>query len=443
MRQFTGLRFAPLASCALMGLAAASPAMAGGFAVREQSAEFQGMSFAGAAAAGGGLSGMFWNPAVAAYAPKGYSSESDAALILGNIDITAKAGTTLLGSPGLAADTGNMAKPALVPASYMAYRLSENAVLALSLNSPFGLATDPPNRAWVGQTHNRLSELKTFNAAPTLAVRLAPGLSVGFGAQIEYVEGKFQNAFPSLPTAPTALDISVEGKDTAYGFTAGVNWAPTSQTSIGLGYRSAINHNLKGSISIPASPIPAQVTGNPTEVALTLPDIATLSLRQSLNDKLRVTGTVEWTHWSDVQKLEVDCPSLGAPFCTNANHIANSIPLRWVDGWMFALGGEYDFNKQLQLRSGIAYEMSPIQDPINRTTGLPDQNRFYLSGGASYKLSDMLTADLAYTHFWGLGGGTDRNQPVLAPPGSFVRVVGDVSESADIISGAIKFKLNP
>ena len=35
---------------------------AGGFAIREQSAHFQGSSFAGNAA-GGALSSMFWNPA--------------------------------------------------------------------------------------------------------------------------------------------------------------------------------------------------------------------------------------------------------------------------------------------------------------------------------------------------------------------------------------------
>ena len=168
MRLFTGLRFAPLASSALMGLAAASPAMAGGFAVREQSAEFQGMSFAGDAAAGGGLSGMFWNPAVAAYAPKGYSSESDAAGIFGHVDETTLPGSTLYNVPGLSRESGNIAKPALVPSSYMAYRLTPNAVLALSFNSPFGLSTDPANRDWVGQTHNRLSEIKTYNAAPTL-----------------------------------------------------------------------------------------------------------------------------------------------------------------------------------------------------------------------------------------------------------------------------------
>ncbi|MQA67450.1 MAG: transporter, partial [Alphaproteobacteria bacterium] len=40
-----------------------SEALAGGFAIREQSVYGQGASFAGIAA-GGALSGMFWNPAV-------------------------------------------------------------------------------------------------------------------------------------------------------------------------------------------------------------------------------------------------------------------------------------------------------------------------------------------------------------------------------------------
>ena len=52
-----------------VSVALTSATLAGGFAVREQSTEFRGMSFAGNAAAGGGLSGMYWNPAVAAFAP--------------------------------------------------------------------------------------------------------------------------------------------------------------------------------------------------------------------------------------------------------------------------------------------------------------------------------------------------------------------------------------
>jgi len=428
-----------LAASAAMAVMPAIPAWAGGFAVREQSAEFQGMSFAGDAAAGGGLSGMFWNPAVAAYAPKGYSSESDAAGIFGHVDETATAGTSLatLGGPvsllGLGADSGNIAKPALVPGSYMAYRLSPDAVLALSFNSPFGLATDPANNIWSGQTQARLSDIKTYDAVPTLAFRVMPGLSVGVGVQIDYIKATLRGAAAPSPASP---DASIEGQDTALGFTAGLNWTPSSQTSVGLGYRSAISHNLKGTLSVLGA-----TADNPIEAQLKLPDVVTLSARQGISDKLRVLGTVEWTHWSDLQSLNIVCTGSGNPFCAGGNGQPVplvSLNLGWHDSWMFALGGEYDYSRQLKLRTGIAYEISPIQNPNERTAKLPDQNRVWLSGGASYALNSMIGIDLAYSHIWGLGGGIDRTEPSSAGP---VTLIADVSSSVDIISGSVKFKL--
>ena len=438
MRKLIALRVCGLAISVFSSVDfVASAANAGGLAVREQSTEFQGLSFAGDAAAGGGLSGMFWNPAVAAYAPKGFSAEVDGAAVFGNLEIKALPGTTGLGVNGLSPDTGNMERLALVPSAYLAYRLSPEAVIALSINSPFGLNTDPANRDWVGQTHNRLSRIKTSDVSPSIAFRLMPGLSIGAGVQIDHIESTFQNAISQALGAP---DISVTGDDTAVGYTAGLNWNPAPQTSVGLGYRSEISHKLKGTISIPGSPNPAFAAGNPIATDVTLPDMITLSVRQGINDRLRVMGTVEWTHWSDLQKLQVDCPSLGLPFCTN--QVANVVPLHWVDGWMFALGGEYDVSRQLKLRSGIAYELSPMQDPKNRTTGIPDQNRLSLSGGSTFAINDMISVDLAYSHFWGLGGITDRNKPPTLPlVPFFVRIVGDVDESADIVSASLKLKL--
>jgi len=420
-----------LAASAAMAVMPAIPAWAGGFAVREQSAEFQGMSFAGDAAAGGGLSGMFWNPAVAATAPKGYSSESDAAGIFGHVDETALPGSTFYPSPLLSHDSGNISKPALVPGSYMAYRLSPDTVLALSFNSPFGLTTDPTNNAWDGQSQARLSDIKTYDAVPTIAYRLAPGLSVGVGVQIDYIKATLRGASGS---SPTAKDASIEGQDTAVGFTAGLSWTPSPQTSIGLGYRSSISHDLKGTFAIQGA-----TADNSIDAKLKLPDILTLSVRQSVNPKMRVLGTVEWTHWSDLQSLDVVCTSLGSlcPAIGSAPpaSVNPSLTLNWHDSWMFALGGEYDYSHQLTLRTGAAYELSPIQNPSERTARLPDQDRLWLSGGATYKLSDMLAFDLAYSHIWGLGGGIDRTE--TGP----VHLIADVNSSVDIISGSLKFKL--
>ena len=54
-------RFVALAAVSLAAVVAAtSGAHAGAFAVREQSATAQGMSFAGAASGSGGISSMFW-----------------------------------------------------------------------------------------------------------------------------------------------------------------------------------------------------------------------------------------------------------------------------------------------------------------------------------------------------------------------------------------------
>ncbi|MFP4539160.1 MAG: aromatic hydrocarbon degradation protein, partial [Dichotomicrobium sp.] len=66
INEFARWGAAGAALCA--GLVFSTSAFAGGFAVREQSAYYQGMSFAGAAA-GDDLSSMFWNSAAAAAAP--------------------------------------------------------------------------------------------------------------------------------------------------------------------------------------------------------------------------------------------------------------------------------------------------------------------------------------------------------------------------------------
>ncbi len=210
-----------LASCAAGTLLASTlAAQAGGFAVREQSTEFQGMSFAGSATTGGGLSGMFWNPAVAAYAPVGIYTESHYAGIIGRTEITADPSSTIFVN---GATSGDIAKDAIVPSSYLSYRLSDRLVFAMSVNSPFGLVTEPSNRMWAGMTQARTSDIKTYNFSPTLAYRVTPTLAIGVGLQIQHMEGRLKSASGVLATS---RNLDITGDDTAFGFTAGINWTP-------------------------------------------------------------------------------------------------------------------------------------------------------------------------------------------------------------------------
>ena len=442
-----GLRSGLLASSAVTALLAlAGAAEAGGFAVREQSAEFQGMSFAGNAASGGGLSGMFWNPAVAAYAPAGIYTESHFSGIFGHVSMMGDTTNVLGNSVGLPQNSGNIANPAVVPSSYMSYRLNDRWVAALSINAPLGLSTEPANRTWSGQTFARTSEIKTMNFTPTLAYKLMPTVSIGVGLQIEHMDGRLKSA--SGLTGPLAdQNTIIKGSDTSIGFTAGVNWTPSEHTAIGLGYRSSINHDLKGTISAPSF-IPGigfTTLGASIQAPLNTPDTVTLSLRHELTERFSILATGEWSHWSRVDKLDIVCQGNGSPpaptLCPTGGRIITSLPLGWHDGWMVALGGEYKATDQLKLRTGVAYEASPIQNATERTQRTPDVDRIWASAGATYKWSEKVAFDLGYSHIFGIGNGDiDRTSGTPGTP-TFLHYVGKVDSSADIVSASLKVKL--
>ena len=84
-------------------ISAQGGAQAGAFALREQSATAQGLSFAGAASGSGGLSSMYWNPATITMAP-GFQGEFHASAIIPETKITptftVPAGLAALGPSG-------------------------------------------------------------------------------------------------------------------------------------------------------------------------------------------------------------------------------------------------------------------------------------------------------------------------------------------------------
>jgi long-chain fatty acid transport protein len=380
MRGATGidrrLRAAGAAAAAL--IVAAGPAFAGGFDIHEQSTVFLGSAMAGAAA-GGSLGTMYWNPAGAGQF-SGLNTESSYILVLPNGDIH----TT---SPSLSS-SGNIGIDAVTSSTYGTYQLSNDFWVGIAINSPFGLATKPENTQYLGSYLGVTSKLLTINANPMVAYRIAPGITVGAGVQMEWARGKLQ-----FRTGPASV-AQFKGDDWAFGATAGVLLEPAAGTSIGLGWRSALSHDLDGYFR---SGVRMDAVGT-----IDLPDIVTLSLRQEITPRTRLLGTVQWENWSEFKKLTVNVDSFGSI----------STPANWDDSWYFSVGGEYDYSPALTLRTGVGYEMSPVNDPTQRLVQVPDNDRVYLSIGASYKWSDATTIDVGYSHIFIRDGDFDRNTPV-------------------------------
>ncbi len=405
-------------------------AQAGGFAVREQSTQFQGSSFAGNAA-GGALSSMFWNPAAVGQF-NGINTESSYSVIFPNSDIHALPGSSLLGVPGISADSGNIGLDAVVPASYASMQLSPNLVLGLSLNAPFGLTTKPDNRFWAGYSQGTTSKIQTYNLQAALGYRVAPGLIIGAGIQAELIKGTLRKAvpFPAPPFSAASPDATVDADDIAYGFTAGVLWNPNRGTTVGLGFRSSINHDLDGNFDIAGVPLLAGVTAN-----LKTPETVTLSLRQALTPQLTGLASVEWANWSRLQSLDVFCTTNTPPFCA-PGALRDSIALGWHDSWFFSGGLEYALSPVATLRTGVAYEKSPIQNPEERTVRTPDSDRIWASIGASWKFSPNASLDFAYSHIFVKDASINRPEFRLLLWSPMSTRASTSSRSASSTSGA-------
>src|SRR6266852_6472693 len=251
-----------LASAVALVPVMAIKANAGAFGLREQSTVGQGDAFAGVAA-GGALSSMFWNPATMTQTP-GFGIEGNGTGILANADQHPLAGSTLL--PLGFGGAGDWGSPALLLSGYSTWQINPNLWIGLSTNSPFGLSTSFPD-SWAGRNYALGSSLMTYNATPSVAWRINEWLSVGLGVQLQY--GRADVNLGLTPIPPTHVNLN--GTGWGFGLTAGLTVTPGPNTTIGIGWRSAVDQKIDGSLNFGIS--------EAVNTTLNLPDIVSVGIR--------------------------------------------------------------------------------------------------------------------------------------------------------------------
>lgn len=392
-----------LAAGAAMVGAALLPtaALASGYALKEQSVSGQGTSFAGVSAGGNGdASSMFFNPATMGLVKGNQFVQTFTGIMPYSKLESASArraayagGSTITGRT----DVGDGAQDAVLPAGYFVYTVNDDLKLGISGNGPWGLVTDY-SYDWVGRYHGVRSDLRTYNFGPSMSYQVNPVLTVGFGIQVQYMKAELSqvNDFGLRLGRPGSLDLTsdIVGDDIGFGFTAGVLYQPLPTTRVGLGFRSAVTHELEGDITIsnrPSSLAGVLPSSSTATAKTTTPEIVSLGAYHELSDRLAIMGEVQWTNWSRFRELRVafGSPALGT----------SATEEEWKDSWFFALGAAYKATDRLVLRTGIGYDQSPISDAY-RTPRIPDADRTWLSVGAGYKVTDAIQLDVAYTHIF-------------------------------------------
>ncbi len=427
----------------------AGQAQAAGFALREYGFDATATAFAGASAQADAPGFLATNPAASSGV-----ADWDAQFTFNAIYPTSEAlfttATTSVGTPaGGSAAPEDFIRDAYEPGLALRLRLDERLTAGLAVSVPWGLGTKY-NPSWAGRYYALESKLVTVNVAPSIAYQVSDDFVVSVGAQVQYAKGTLSNAVDfgtvgfangvggSLPGQQDGF-VEVEASDWAAGFVAGVLWRPTEQLSLGAFYRSAIEHELEGSVDfvLDTAGIGATlsaVTGAFLDTRgrpdLTTPAVAQVGARYDLTPEWAVLAEAGFTQWSDFRELRVRF--------ANPNQPDSFQTYDFKDAWLGAVGVRYQPEPDWIFRAGVAFDESPTRDGT-RDPRIPDSDRTWLAFGVHHDLSDGVALQVGYARLM------FPDEPIAlsaATPGNEVRgnLVGRTDADADMISLQLTFR---
>lgn len=97
----------------------------------------------------------------------------------------------------------------------------------------------------------------------------------------------------------------------------------------------------------------------------------------------------------------------------------------------YGLGLSYAYDDTWTFRAGLAYEETPVSDEY-RTPRIPDQDRKWVSLGASYKYSDKITIDAGYAHIF-VSSPTLQDESNTVTPVRSYTLSGEYDAGVDVL----------
>ena len=386
-----------------------------GFDTSTPSTSALGNSLAGMATGSHDISDMFANPAVltqfsgrqfitsANYIDVGVPVDNGAtafAFDAENIDITADA------SKG---EEGGI--NAWVPMLYFLLPLNDDLKWGLSVNAPFGLATKYGEQ-WIGRYHAIESEVRSLNISNVLAYQINEDWSVAGGIQIQYFDALLSTAIDFGTLAGFSPSGTADGfgeataDDWGAGFRLGALYHPNEQWRVGLGYRSKISHTLHGETKFEVTSLEGMGVATATggfvdtnnEVRVTTPEVATFGVLYNVTPLTQVVFDIIWTRWSRIEEVRIQHSN---PFQSD-----DVTTLNWENSRLVALGVSHRYSPHWVLRTGIAHENTAL-DKDYMVPRVPVDDKWLISFGTTYRLSDNLDIDVSYSYQYFNEGDTE------------------------------------
>ena len=402
---------------------------AAGFFIQEQSVSGLGSAFAGETAVARDASTIFFNPAALTQL-KQREVQFGTHFLLPTSKLTNAGSTaTVAGVPSAIAgtDTNNPYKLSPVPNFYAAMPFMNNDLwIGYGLSAPFGLANNYDQTVF-SRYDSTKTHLKAINHSLVAAYKANDMISIGGGLDIQQAKAKLNRNALVTRVGPVLVDAetSLKGDDISVGWNAGVLIKPREDINIGLHYRSAIDHTLKGDVR----------TGTPfgaTSVAgtadLNLPDIASLGVAWDVTPAWKLMAGTTWFGWSNFEEIRVK--RAGQPDDVTTQGYKNTLA--------FNAGGEYKYSDDWTLRAGVQYDPTPTVDEF-RSSRTPDGDRTWVSIGGTHQINKNLSLDLAATQIF-ISDETINVTRAGALPARSTNIRAETEGSVSIVGVALKYR---
>jgi long-chain fatty acid transport protein len=317
-----------------------------------------------------------------------------------------------------------------VPHFYYVHPLSDGLVASLSLNVPYGLATEWQS-GWNGSTLAIDTTVEAIYLTPALSYRVSDKLSLAAGFNLVRASAEIRKSL-----GPTEIELTAD--DLSWGYMFAANYKFNDAWNMALKFQSRVDLTLMGEAHytnnmsgvLPGGDVFAN---GDAEGDLRLPATITLGISNRSFDKWVLGLDVIWTEWSTYDKLGFSFDD--KPGDMQVGVAGESVaPKDWGDVYCARLGAEYQLNERWKLRGGYVFDQSPAK---KETVGpeMPDGDRNMILVGCGYD-QEKWGLDLAYGFLF----AKKADAGALGDPVKVLDESGEYNTYVHFLSASFRYK---
>ncbi len=279
---------------------------------------------------------------------------------------------------------------------YAAGKINDKLTLGIGVTTPYGNSLVWGDD-WDGRYLIQDISFSAIYIQPTISYKLFDNLSLGAGFSVVPGSVELGKALPLIGQDGEEGEVDLSGSTMGFGYNVGLFFQASEKFSVGVDYRSKIDMVMEGGdakFTVPSSMQGYFPADNTFSATLPLPANLTLGLGWNPSEKLTLGFDFQYVFWSAYQSLDFD-------FGTNTYALEDSHnPRNFENSAVYRIGAEYHLSSKIDLRAGFYYDQTPIpEDYLSPET--PGTNKYGMSGGLSWYITDKLSMDLSFLFIQG------------------------------------------